>query len=174
MTSKKITDDDKTAFEEAMRGVTPLKASDKLAPPTKKNLPKPPKHVTEHTDTPKLQIHVSRQTVSADSHLHYFKTGTNVKTINKMKKGDHPIDFKLDCHGMTVDQAHDALLRTLKEAKAHELRYLLIVHGKGRDHYPVLKNQINNWLLQLPNIIGFCSTAPRYGGTGAVIVLLSR
>jgi len=50
-----------------------------------------------------------------------------------------------------------------------------IIHGKGygsREQAPVLKNSLNSWLRQHPDVLAFSSTRPEHGGTGAVHVLL--
>jgi DNA-nicking Smr family endonuclease len=54
-------------------------------------------------------------------------------------------------------------------------RCVQIVHGKGYNspgNQPVLKNDINLWLRQHQDVLAFCSTPPKAGGTGALYVLL--
>ena len=49
-----------------------------------------------------------------------------------------------------------------------------IIHGKGGDGVPVLKNLVDRTLRQRGEVLAFHSAPPSQGGTGAVLVLLAR
>ena len=76
---------------------------------------------------------------------------------------------------MTVQEAMLALQRFVSRCKASGLKYVLIIHGKGRENSePILKNKLNHWLRELPTVLAFCSALKKDGGTGAMYVLLKN
>ena len=81
----------------------------------------------------------------------------------------------MDLHGLTSQQAKQQLVRFLHDCVQDGCRCVHIVHGKGyrsENSHPVLKNSLNQWLRQYPDVQAFCSASQREGGTGAVLVLL--
>ena len=82
---------------------------------------------------------------------------------------------ELDLHGLTSDEAHDALADFLVDARGRGLRCVRVIHGKGLsspNREPVLKGKVRRWLSQWDEVLAYCE-APRHGGGGgAVLVLL--
>jgi len=101
----------------------------------------------------------------------------------RVARGADTIDGRLDLHGLTQAQAHDALARFLRAAQARGDRIVLVITGKGagdRDAHGergVLKRQVPLWL-RLPEfrgvIVGFESAGIGHGGEGALYVRLRR
>lgn len=106
-----------------------------------------------------------------DDYLLFTRTGLQERTIKKFRQGKMPIEAILDLHGMTVFAAEDALQEFLLMCQHEELRYVLIIHGKGTG---ILKNAVNNWLREYPDTLAFCSAKPKDGGSGALYLLLRR
>ena len=83
------------------------------------------------------------------------------------------IDGKIDLHGMTQDQAYDALQRFFQAAIANKKRTILIITGKGALNNPcILKVSVPRWLqyTELKRYILSYSTAPAaLGGEGAIL-----
>lgn len=81
----------------------------------------------------------------------------------------------LDLHGMTLAEAEIAFSRFLAKARKYDWYLVKVIHGKGGreiEQYPVLKNQMYRWLKAIPEVRAFCSAAEKYGGAGAVYVVL--
>ena len=101
----------------------------------------------------------------------------------QLARGSRAIDGRLDLHGMTQVQAHDALLGFLGAMQARGAKVVLIITGKGAgggDPYGergVLKRQAPLWL-RLPefrrHIVGFEAAGIGHGGEGALYVTLRR
>jgi DNA-nicking Smr family endonuclease len=101
----------------------------------------------------------------------------------EVARGRRSIDGRLDLHGMTQAQAHDALLRFLRAGQARGTRIVLVITGKGTpgDDYlserGVLRRQVPRWL-RLPEfrqfVVGFEAAGPGHGGEGALYVSLRR
>ncbi|MCC7046679.1 MAG: Smr/MutS family protein [Alphaproteobacteria bacterium] len=99
--------------------------------------------------------------------------GVDRSTNDKLRRGQLPIDAKLDLHGMDRERAHRALDRFLESSSAQGRRCVLVVTGKSG----VLKADVPRWLTEQParsRLIAFAAAQPRHGGAGALYVLLKR
>lgn len=114
--------------------------------------------------------------VGAETPLSWCQHGIPRKRFSELKQGKIAWDSKLDMHGLRTDDAAQTLLDFILRHQALDHRCLLIVHGKGnhRNEAPVLKNLVNHWLQQIPQVLAFHSAIPREGGNGALYVLLKR
>jgi DNA-nicking Smr family endonuclease len=114
--------------------------------------------------------------VGAETTLSWCQHGIPRKRFSELKQGKIPWDSKLDMHGLRADDAAQTLLDFIARHQTLDHRCLLIVHGKGnhRSEAPVLKNLVNHWLQQIPQVLAFHSALPREGGNGALYVLLKR
>jgi DNA-nicking Smr family endonuclease len=102
------------------------------------------------------------------------------KAKQKIARGRDSIDGRLDLHGHTQAEAHDALLRFLRRTQAKGGRVVLVITGKGgrgENEHGVLKRAVPLWLA-LPEfrdlVIGFDSAAIPHGGEGAMYVRLRK
>ena len=109
--------------------------------------------------------------------------GVDRRTAARFKRGQMPLDGRLDLHGYNQDEARQALARFLARAEAEGWRCILIITGKGQRTKPgelrrgVLRENVPLWLNEAPNrtrILTFSSAQPRDGGAGALYVLLKR
>ena len=101
----------------------------------------------------------------------------------RIARGGHPIGGRIDLHGLTQSEAHDALLRFLRTARERGSGIVLVITGKGgRGADPerergVLRRQVPMWL-KLPDfrelVIGFEPAHAAHGGEGALYVRVRR
>lgn len=96
----------------------------------------------------------------------------------RVAKGKHAIDARLDLHGFTQHEAHSALLRFLRSAHERDARLVLVITGKGRGgEIGVLRRQVPHWLGQAEFrdlVIGFEDAHVAHGGEGALYVRVRR
>jgi len=101
----------------------------------------------------------------------------------RLGRGRHAIDARIDLHGMTQARAHDALLGFLRRAQSADARIVLVITGKGAvsgDAFSargVLRRQAPLWLRLPPFrelIVGFEPAHSGHGGEGALYVRLRR
>jgi DNA-nicking Smr family endonuclease len=120
---------------------------------------------------------------------HTSTPGLDGRTSERLKRGQLPIEGRLDLHGMTQDEARRALDGFIADAYATGRRAVLIITGKGlkpRHEYEdpwqgagrgVLKQATPRWLNEAPNrarVLAFTEAQPRHGGSGALYVLIRR
>jgi len=111
---------------------------------------------------------------------HGDAVGLDKRTAQRMRRGQLPIEGRIDLHGLTEADAHRALTSFLIAAQNAGRRCVIVVTGKGlkADGRPgVLRANVPRWLNQAPNrgrILAFCHAQPRDGGEGALYVLLRR
>ena len=171
-----INDEDTDLFQEMMEGVKPL-SQEKIDPDSAPILPKakrPEQAVKQHLKFGELDF---APAVASDETLSFARTGVQQKIMTKLKKGQFPIQSKIDLHGSTVNQAGAKLQHAINVAVANKQRCVLVVHGRGKgsfDSKPAIKTHVNQWLRSSSNVLAFCSAQSQHGGTGAVYVLLKR
>ena len=110
--------------------------------------------------------------------LLYRRAGVPETVLRRLRRGDYRVEAEIDLHGMTGSPERTAqLAEFLREARAHGLRCVRIIHGKGLrsgTRGPVLKNTVNALLRRADAVLAFASARPAAGGTGATLVLLQR
>lgn len=108
------------------------------------------------------------------------------KAHRKLTRGKLAPEARIDLHGMTLADAHPALLRFVAEAHGRGLRLVLVITGKGRardDDGPIptrtgiLRHQVPQWLNSgplRPLVLQVVEAHQRHGGSGAFYVYLRR
>ncbi|HEX6977892.1 MAG TPA: Smr/MutS family protein [Alphaproteobacteria bacterium] len=105
--------------------------------------------------------------------------GLDRRTAMRLRRGDIPIERRLDLHGMTQADAHAALDRFVRRAWADGKRMLLIITGKGSviAGGGVLRRYVPGWLTageHAARVLRIETARPQHGGSGAYYVLLRR
>ncbi|MDA7423392.1 Smr/MutS family protein [Thalassococcus lentus] len=110
----------------------------------------------------------------------------DAKAFGRMKRGKLVPEGRLDLHGMTLDQAHGALVRYILTAQSRGFRLVLVITGKGDREDPydpmprrrgVLKTQVPLWLRMPPvaqAVLQVSEAHRKHGGGGAYYVYLRR
>jgi DNA-nicking Smr family endonuclease len=108
------------------------------------------------------------------------------KSFQRLKRGKLSPEAKLDLHGMTLDQAHGALIGFMLRAHGAGKRLVLVVTGKGKDRdgggpipvrQGVLRHNVPHWLRAAPLgplVLQVTEAHVRHGGGGAYYVYLRR
>ncbi len=104
--------------------------------------------------------------------------GMDRRTADRFRRGQLPIEARLDLHGMYQDTAQDALVGFITESAARGRRNVLVITGRGsREGSGVLRERLPQWLNQSPcraHVLAFTSARPQHGRDGAFYVLLRR
>ncbi len=98
--------------------------------------------------------------------------------LKQLRRGTIRLDYELDLHGLTKDEAIDALDSFIKGAYRRGQQAVLVITGKGNHSAdePVLKVAVEKWLRDEGKkmVIEFVSAPRQMGGEGAVVVFLRQ
>ena len=176
-TGKTITDAEHELFQTQMKDVKPLQV-DRIEIYRDLENTRPYRDKTQYEQSEVSDtLSDVRETaqVSGEEFIFYSQNGLQYKTQKQLRQGKIPVDDHLDLHGLSIRESREELLEFINFAQKTHCRCIRLVHGKGyraENGIPVLKNKINNWLRQHPDVIAFSSAQPRDGGTGAVYILI--
>ena len=161
------------------RDVTPLpkerrKNAQIKQEPKKINIKKtcPKKHCTDPITNQTTQVHPPQ-----------IDRATN----QRLRRGQIQIDGRIDLHGMSQNQAYDALIHYIPTAYHSGKRCILVITGKGmaksgniplaEQTIGILKQRTPEWLSEAPlnqYVLKIEQAKPKDGGAGALYVLLKR
>jgi DNA-nicking Smr family endonuclease len=176
MSKRRLSDEERVLWQGVTRSIAPLrrplrpesaKSAQPAAAPTAKRQPKPP-------PTPNSIAAVKPAARPAPPPA---PLGRRLR--KRVARGAQSIDGRLDLHGLTQAEAHNALAGFLRAAQARGAGIVLVITGKGdaTGERGVLKRQVPMWL-RLPElrgmIAGFESAGIGHGGEGALYVRLRK
>ena len=106
-------------------------------------------------------------------------SGIDRASAERLKRGLHPIEGRLDLHGMTQAEAHRALAGFVHKSRDAGRRCVLVITGRGFGPTGpgVLKLAVPRWLEETGlrrHILAIAPAQPRDGGAGALYLLLRR
>ena len=107
--------------------------------------------------------------------LAWAAPGIGPSVLRQLARAFWPIGARLDLHGLSSDQARDALVTFIENSQDHATRCVCIIHGVGygsANGQPVLPVRVRQWLKQLPAVSAFAQAPKAYGGAGALLALL--
>ena len=113
--------------------------------------------------------------LDTDDALSYRRHGVGPDVVKKLRRGGWAIQAQVDLHGLRRDEARERLAEFLREALAHGLRCVRVVHGKGNGspgRQAVLKGKVHTWLVQKKEVLAFTQARGPEGGAGALVVLI--
>jgi DNA-nicking Smr family endonuclease len=171
--------EEELSFREAMAGVRPRAASDRVAP-TPRSLSTRPRSLEADQRAVLEELaqgHFEPDSIDIESGdtLAYRADGLQDAVWRRLRRGAYRIGAELDLHGCNRVVAQQALTAFLADCRDRGIRAVRVIHGKGRgspNSGPVIKALVDGWLRRRRDVLAFCSARPHDGGTGAVYVLL--
>lgn len=101
--------------------------------------------------------------------------GVDKRTLKKLSQGEYRPTRRLDLHGHYLLDAYQAIRIFIDESQVQGHKCVLVIHGKGRGVHQemgVIKQNISQFLSDIPSVLAFHTAQPRDGGGGACYVLL--
>lgn len=132
-------------------------------------------HRSDHDHLPSLSQQVRAAPVQMDH-----------KAYGRLRRGKLKPEARIDLHGMTLAQAHPALIGFILRSSSEGLRLVLVITGKGKHRddggpiptkFGVLRHQVPQWLRMSPIgglVLQVSEAHIRHGGQGAYYVYLRR
>lgn len=170
-------DDDAALFRAAIGDVRELEAQPE--PPSKPK-PRPRAAMAERDEQDardSFRLALDEHLLGAGDALSYRRDEIPPRVLKRLARGEYAARDELDLHGIDAKTAENWLREFLRHALAEDLGCVRIIHGKGRysaEGVPVLKNMVDRMLRHRADVLAFHSAPAAQGGTGAVLVLLSK
>jgi DNA-nicking Smr family endonuclease len=172
---RRLTADERALWHHVVRGVNPLRPGEVAAPappaPLPSPAPEPPPSAPRTAPPPPPAPAASRR---LDPHR---PVDLDRRSWRKLRRGQYPIDARLDLHGLTQAEAHARLSSFLAAATARGNRCVLVITGRGLRHGGTLRSMTPRWLDEAPMrglVLSYAQASVQHGGEGAYYVLLRR
>ena len=159
---------DQVLWQEAIRDVRPLHSRRRPGSPGPDPEPEPlfdaaDQRSPHHVEAPPLDRFAGIDRANAE----------------RLKRGLHKIEARLDLHGMTQAEAYRSLGAFIAASRDLGRRCVLVITGRGLSPSGpgILKSAVPRWLEQPElrrHILAISSAQPRHGGAGAIYLLLRR
>jgi DNA-nicking Smr family endonuclease len=98
--------------------------------------------------------------------------------LRQVKQGVVSVSHQLDLHGLTREEALEALPRFLQSAQKMNQKAVLVITGKGNHslEQPVLHQAVASWLRDTGRsiVLEFAPAPREMGGSGAYVVFLRQ
>ena len=178
MSRRRLSDDERVLWKGVTRSIAPLRKVSALEP----NIDQPATAPSSPKTRARSGAVVAAPVVPAKRVAPPPLAPLTRRTKKRIARGNHAIDGRLDLHGMTQAEAHDALFGFLRAKQVRGAKVVLVITGKGArggddGGRGVLKRMVPLWL-RLPEfrglIVGFESAAVGHGGEGALYVSLRK
>ena len=169
MSAKRPRTDERELWQWATRDAKPLRVRNARAPSAKPRM--------EPKSSPRTVVPAPASKSVLPELSYGAAPGVGRRTAERLHRGRMEIDGRIDLHGMTQDEAHDALAAFMDKAEARGWRCVLLITGKGTRGQGVLRASVPRWLNLPPHrarILSFGAARPKDGGDGALYVLLRR
>ncbi|MDI5932931.1 DNA endonuclease SmrA [Halomonas kalidii] len=109
--------------------------------------------------------------------LEYRRDGIQQGVVDRLRHGGYAAQAQLHLLRRPLEECRRALPPFIREARDHDLRSVLIIHGRGReiDSAPnVLRSYLAKWLAQFEEVQAYVSAGQADGGLGATWVMLRK
>lgn len=182
----KVEPDDMALFFQAMAEVEPLGARQQKSLPLGPAPASPVKGVVRKIEESEQQLFLEainglKLDVRFDENI--TETPAPAKTsgssrLKQLRRGTIKVDYELDLHGLTRDEALDALAMFVGGAFRRQQQAVLVITGKGNHspQEPVLRKAVEEWLGDSGRemVAEFLRAPQQLGGAGAIVVFLKK
>jgi len=109
--------------------------------------------------------------------IEFRRDGIQIGVLERLRHGGYAAEARLHLLRMPVIECRRALFGFLRDTYEHDLRSVLIVHGRSREddgHPNVVRSYLDHWLKQFEQVQAFSSAPAHMGGLGATFVMLRK
>ncbi|ATE60274.1 Smr/MutS family protein [Thauera sinica] len=170
--------DPEALFRHAMRGTQPLEIRNRVHLEGPAPAPAPIKREADEQAAlgESLSAPLSfEDRLDMGDEAAFLRPGLPRRVLNDLRRGRWVLQGQIDLHGLTRDEAREALGHFLTASLQQGRRCVRVIHGKGLGspgRISVLKQLSRGWLAQREEILAFCQAGPHDGGAGALLVLM--
>ena len=166
-------------LQDSLKDITVLKGDGKVLRSTKKVAPIPLQSIKDEAEVLNELLHQDIEDENFEflsEEPAYLRPGVQQQVLKRLRRNYWVIQDELDLHGCTADAARILVAEFLSNGRKLGLRCVRIIHGKGyrsANGEPVLKKKLFRWLQLRSDILAYCEAAPKDGGSGATLLLLT-
>jgi DNA-nicking Smr family endonuclease len=158
MARRRLSEEERLLWETIAKTAKPLKPKAKAKPAAQAAVqpeaakPAPPGKMSKRPKVVPAPLPIPAPLRPAHELSHGLSTGIDKRQAERFRRGQTPIDGKIDLHGRTQQEAHDALHTFIMRAHRAGKRCLLVITGKGMTTKQgvakagVLKENVPRWL----------------------------
>lgn len=109
--------------------------------------------------------------------MEYRRDGIQIGVLERLRHGGYAPEARLNLIKQPVRNCRRELFTFLQDAIKHDLRCLLVVHGRGKaldSHANVVRSYVAKWLMQFEQVQAYSSATSAHGGIGATYVMLRK
>lgn len=109
--------------------------------------------------------------------IEYRRDGIQQGVVDRLRHGGYPAQTRLHLLRRPLAECRRVLPSFIRDAYAHDLRSVLIVHGRGQEidsPANVLRSYLAKWLIQFDEVQAYVSAQQADGGLGATWVMLRK
>ena len=169
---------DEEVFSEAMADVREIKEFREI-PLTRQSCTKHIRVIKDDTMEILSQIVKGQRRITLSDtpeYIEWVHPRVRKDVARKLHQGNYSVQDYIDLHGMTVDEAEEALYLFFREAVKKQFSCVKVIHGRGlrSPRGPVLKEAVIKWLHgQFSRLVlAYSSAKARDGGLGATYIIL--
>lgn len=180
-----LTSDEANEFLRAVSGATPL--GQKAV--TQKRIEPEKRLVSAQPDEDALALAELQSFVDGDVPFRVVESeefysgaapGVSAELVQRLSDGTFAFRKHIDLHGFIREDAKDALVGFIADARKDGERCVLVITGRGRSSpggISVIREALPRWLSRFPlraHVLAYCTAKSVDGGPGAFYVLLRR
>ncbi len=109
--------------------------------------------------------------------MQYSRNGIQQAVLDRLRHGGYNAQAQLHLLRRPLTECRRQLFPFIQEAYAHDLRSVMIIHGRGKEidsPANVLRSYLAKWLAQFDEVQAYTSAQPSEGGLGATWVMLKK
>ncbi|WP_346798248.1 DNA endonuclease SmrA [Halomonas sp. Bachu 37] len=109
--------------------------------------------------------------------VEFHRDGIQQGVMDRLRHGGYTAQAHLHLLRRPLAECRRMVLPFIQDAYAHDLRSVMIIHGRGREidsPANVLRSYLVKWLAQIDEVQAIASAQPADGGLGATWVMLRK
>ena len=109
--------------------------------------------------------------------MEFCREGVQQAVVDKLRQGGYPVQAQLHLIRRPLAECRRLLFPFVHDAYSHDLRSVMVVHGRGREMDSpanVLRSYLAKWLQQFDEVQAYTSAQSSDGGLGATWVMLRK
>lgn len=115
--------------------------------------------------------------VAPDAVISMKSEGVQQQVFKLFRQGHYGMQADIDLKAHNVKRAKALLFDFIQRSVDCDYRNVIVIHGTGVNNKPfpaLIKSCLVHWLPSIDGVIGYHSAPREWGGTGALMVMLSK